>query len=97
MSTHHIFGDLWTPAAAATFDELCHCILCNPCLHHFNHRKLTILWTDFLSQGFGYIVCQPDDDDASLQLVAHYMSGNGFDFMTSTSQGKLYPIAFGSW
>jgi hypothetical protein len=90
-------SDLWTPAAAAAFNELSHCILCNHCLCHFNHRKLTILWTDFSSHGFGYVVCQPDDNNnASLQLVAQYMSGNQFDFMISTSNGTLYLVAFGS-
>jgi hypothetical protein len=88
--------DLWTPAAAAAFDELRQCILCNPCLCRFDHKKLTVLRTDFSSQCFGYVVCQPDDDDASLQLVAQYMSGNGFGLMASTSKGTLYPAAFGS-
>jgi hypothetical protein len=82
-------GDLWTLAAVAAINELCHCILCNPCLFHFNHRKPTVLHTDFLSQGFGYILCHPDNNNASLQLVAQYMSRNGFDFMTSTSKGTL--------
>ncbi len=92
-------GDLWTPAAAAAvaFDELCHCILHNPCLFCFDHKKLTILRTDFSSQGFGYVVCQTDDNNASLQLVAQYMSVNWFCFMTSTSKSTLHPIAFGSW
>jgi hypothetical protein len=90
-------GNLWTSTATAAYDELLNCILCNPCLCCFNHRKLTILRTDFLSQGFGCIVCQPDDDDASLQLVAQYMSGNGFGFMTLTSKATLHPVAFGSW
>ncbi len=88
-------GDLWTPASAATFNELRHCILCNPCFYCFNHGKLTVLWTDFLSQGFGYGVCQPDDDSTSLQLVAQYMSGNGFDFMTSTCKGTIHHVALG--
>ncbi len=94
--TLHV-GDLWTPAATAAFDELRHCILCYPCLCHFNHRKLTVLRTEFLSQGFSYVVCQPDDNDAFLQLIAQYMSRNGFGFMTSTSKGTLHPVAFGSW
>jgi hypothetical protein len=88
-------GDLWTPAVAAALDDLCHCILCDPCHRRFNHRKLTILWTDFSSHGFGYVICQPDDNYTSLQLVAQYMSGNGFELMTSTSKGTLYPVAFG--
>jgi hypothetical protein len=92
-----LVGDLWTPAAAAAFDELRQCILCNPCLSCFNHKKLTILWTNFSSQGFGYVVCQPDDDNAFLQLVSQYMSSSGFGFMTLTSKGTLYPVAFGSW
>ncbi len=90
-------GDLWTPAAAAAFDELRQCTLCNPCLCHFNHKKLTVLGTNFLSQGFGYMVCQPDNDNVSLQLVTQYMSGNGFGFMTLTIKGTLYPVAFGFW
>jgi hypothetical protein len=93
--TLHV-GDLWTPTAAAAFDKLRQCILCNPCLHRFNHKKLTDLRINFLSQGFGYVVCQPDNDNASLQLVAQYISGNGFGLMTSTSKGTLYPAAFGS-
>jgi hypothetical protein len=88
-------GDLRTPTITVVFDELRNCILRNPCHHHFNHRKLTVLWTDISSHGFGYVVCQPDDNDTSLQLVAQYMSGNGFELMTSTSKGTLYPVAFG--
>jgi hypothetical protein len=60
-------------------------------------KKLTVLQTDFLPQGFGYVVCQPDDNNAFLQLVAQSMSGNGFGFMTLISKGTLRPFAFGSW
>ncbi len=88
-------GNLWNSTAAAAFEELQNCILHNPCLCRFNHNKLTVLWTDFSSLGFGYIVCQPDNDDASLALVAQYKSGNGFDFMTANSNGILHPVAFG--
>ncbi len=90
-------GYLWTPAAAAAFDELLKCILCNPCLCCFNHKKLTVLRTNLLTQDFGCMVYQPDNNDAFLQLVAQYMSGDDFFFMTPTSNGTLYPIAFGSW
>jgi hypothetical protein len=40
-------------------------------------------------------VCQPDDDDISLELVANFMSGNGFNFLTKTGKGTLHPVAFG--
>ncbi len=57
-------GDLWTPAAAAAFNELSHCIICSPCLRCFNHRKLTILRTDFLSQDLAMLF-------ASLMTMMH--------------------------
>jgi hypothetical protein len=50
-------GEMWTPEAQITFDDLRGSILCNPCLRWFDPRKLTILRTDFLSKGFGYVVC----------------------------------------
>jgi hypothetical protein len=86
---------VWTHTAAAAFDDICHCILC--CLCCFNHRKLNVLQTDFLSQSFCYVICQHDGNDASLQLVSQYMSGKGFGFMTPTSKGTLHPVASGSW
>jgi hypothetical protein len=63
----------------------------------FQSQKADHLPDSLLLQGFGYVVCQPDDNNASLQLVAQYMSGNGFGFMMLTSNGKLHPVAFGSW
>jgi hypothetical protein len=41
-------------------------------------------------------VCQADDDDTYLVLASQYMSGNGFNFLTKTNDGALYPVAFGS-
>ena len=89
-------GNLWTPTARETFDDLRNSILCDPCLHRFNPKKLTVLHMDFSAKGFGYIVCQADDDDVSLALVSQFMSGNGFHFLTKTNGSVLYPIAYGS-
>jgi hypothetical protein len=74
-------GDLWMPELQATFDNL-RLILCNPCLQRFNLWKITILHTDFLAKGFGYVVCQSNDDKTSLALASQFMSGNGFHFLT---------------
>jgi hypothetical protein len=49
-------GDLWTPEMQATFNNLRGSILCNLCLRRFNPRKITVLRTDFLAKGFGYVV-----------------------------------------
>jgi hypothetical protein len=89
-------GEMWTPEAQITFDDLRGSILCNPCLRRFDPRKLTILRTDFLSKGFGYVVCQPDDDNASLALASQFMSGNGFHFLSKDNECVLHPVAFGS-
>jgi hypothetical protein len=89
-------GDLWTSEVQTTFDNLCGLILCNPCLGRFDPRKITILTTDFSAKGFGYVVCQPDDDKTSLALTLQFMSRNGFHFLTKTNGGVLNPVAFGS-
>ena len=48
-----LVGDMWTPHACKTFDDLCHAILRDPCLRRFNPGRLTVLRTDFSSKGFG--------------------------------------------
>jgi hypothetical protein len=89
-------GDMWTAEANNAFEELKQSVLCDPCLRRFDHRKLTVLRTDFPALGFGYVVCQPGDDECSLAKAAQYMSSNGFGFMTKDGNGILHPVAFGS-
>ncbi len=88
-------GDMWTPDVQSTFDYLRNSILKNPCLSHFDLAKLTVLRTDFSSMGFGYVVCQPNNDNVSLELVLQFMLGNGFHFLTTTNGGVLHPVVFG--
>ncbi len=59
-------------------------------------KQLTVLRTDFSAKGFGYVVCQADDDETFLALASQFMSGNGFNFLTEINGGVLYPVAFGS-
>jgi hypothetical protein len=40
-------GDMWTAKANAAFEELKNSVLCDPCLHWFDHCKLPLLRTDF--------------------------------------------------
>jgi hypothetical protein len=87
---------MWTPDVQSTFDSLRNSILEDPCLCCFDPAKLTVLCTEFSSKGFGYVVCQPDDDNFSLELILQFMSGNGFHFLTMTDGGVLHPVAFGS-
>jgi hypothetical protein len=53
------------------------------------------LRTDFSSQGFGYVVCQPGTDAASEAAMAAYHSGSDFSFMTKEYSAVLRPVAFG--
>jgi hypothetical protein len=87
-------GKSWTDEARTTFYKLKQSILCNPCLRWFNHRKLMVLCMDFSAQGFGYVVCQPANNNILMAMAAQFMSGNGFDFMGKNNKGILHPVAF---
>jgi hypothetical protein len=88
-------GDHWTDKAQTAFCKLQQSILCDPCLKRFDHSKLTVLCTDFSAIGFGFVLCQPADDDILTAMAAQFMSGNRFDFMGKENAGTLHPVAFG--
>jgi hypothetical protein len=89
-------GPMWMTEAQAKFDDLRQSVLSDSCLQWFDPAKLTVLCTDLSAKGFGYIVCQPGDNDVSLELVSQFMSGNVFHFLTKQGDGVLYPVATGS-
>jgi len=99
LTTHHEYTDqvspIWIDACRRSFDDIRIAILSDPCLARFNHRRLVVLHTDFSSQGFGYVVCQPGTDEASEAAMAAYRSGSDFSFMTKESSAVLRPVAFG--
>jgi hypothetical protein len=49
-----MLGDLWNQEAKVAFDEMRQAIH-DPCLQCYDHRKIFVLWTDFSSEGFGYL------------------------------------------
>jgi hypothetical protein len=53
----------------ATWNNMHEAILKDPCLCQYNYRKLLVLCTNFSAEGFGYVACQPADDDASIQAM----------------------------
>jgi hypothetical protein len=89
------FGNMWTSEASAAFNGICNAILNNPCLHRYDHCKFLVLQTDFSGEGFGYITCQPANNNASLQAMHKCMQGGTFDFMTKDSSNMLHLVAFG--
>jgi hypothetical protein len=98
--TKHGYTDpvqpLWTEAAQRAFDDMKLSIISNLCLQCFNHRKLVVLRTDFSSIGFGYVLLQPSNDEASTQAALNYRNGKGFSFMTKESTAHLHPVCFGA-
>ena len=81
-------------ACRQSFDNIREAILSDPCLTRFNLRCLVILRTDFASQGFGYVVCQPGTDEASEAAMIAYCSGSDFNFMTKDSSAVVRPVVF---
>jgi hypothetical protein len=86
----------WTTSCQNSFKDIKHAILSDPCLKHFDHNPLIVLWTDFSSKSFGYVVCQPGSDTASTATMDAYHSGSDFSFMTKDSTTALHPVAFGA-
>jgi hypothetical protein len=56
---------------------------------------LIILRTNFLSQGFGYVVCQPGTDAALEAAMVAYCSGSDFAFIRKEFSAVICPVAFG--
>jgi hypothetical protein len=84
----------WSTAAQNSLDVIKNAILANPCILPFDYRKLIVLRTDSCL-GFGWVLCQPGDDEASNKAVQEYRSGKGFNFMTKDSSAILCPVCLG--
>ncbi len=86
----------WTTAAQDFIEDIKQAILLDPCLMQFNHQQLIVLCTDFSSCGFGYVLCQPENNEASTAAINAYQSGTDFSFMTKSSRAALHPVVFGT-
>jgi hypothetical protein len=86
----------WTTAAQDSFNDIKQAILSDPCLKRFDHNRLIVLRSDFSSKGFGYVICQPGNNNASTTAMNAYCSGSDFSFMTKDSTAVLHPVAFGA-
>jgi hypothetical protein len=87
-------GAKWMLIPIAAWNDKCKAVLKDPCLCRYDHQKLLVLCTGFSAEGFGYIACQPAEDDASMQAMHWCMHGGSFDFMTKDSTALLHPVAF---
>ncbi len=86
----------WMTAAQGSFTDIKQAILSDPCLKCFHHSHLIVLWSDFLSKGFGYIVCQPRSNTATTKAMNGYNYRSDFSVMTKDSMAVLHLVAFGA-
>jgi hypothetical protein len=75
-------GNSWTSVASAAFKERHGTILADPCLWGYDHHKLLVPRTNVSDNRFGYVACQPADDEVLLSAVHHCMQDEGFEFMS---------------
>jgi hypothetical protein len=86
----------WIPEAEGAWEDLKEAIMSDPCIQRFDYRKLCVLCTDFSSRGFGYVLLQPANNEASTQAAQDYRNGKGLSFMTKGSTAILRPVCFGA-
>jgi hypothetical protein len=70
-------------------------IFADPCILHFDYWKLIVLRIDFSCLGFGWVLCQPGDNEATTKAVQDYRSGKGFNVMTKELSAILCTVCFG--
>jgi hypothetical protein len=87
----------WTTAAQDALSNVKEAILSDPCLKQFDHHHLIVLRTDFSSHGFGYVACQPGNNDALTAAMDAYQCSSEFSFMEKSSMVVLHLVAFGAW
>ncbi len=84
----------WMPEAEGAWEDLKDAILLDPCIQQFDYHKMIVLHTDFSSHGFGYVLLQPGNDEASTQAAQDYRDSNRFSFMLKGSKSILRPVCF---
>ena len=62
----------WTHDTERAWADLKDAILSDPCIQRFDYRKLIVLRTDFSILGFGYVLLQPGNDEASVKAAQNY-------------------------
>ena len=90
-------GPHWTQETQAAWEDLKGSILADPCIQRFDHCKLIVLRTNFSAKGFGYVLLQPGNDEASTNAAKDYLDGKGFTFMTKDSKAILHPVCNEIW
>jgi hypothetical protein len=77
----------WITATQDFLKYIKKAILLDPCLQRFYYKRLIVLRSDFLSKGFGSVLCQPGNDDALTEAMNAYHSSADFSFYNQDIHG----------
>ena len=61
--------------------DMIEAILSDPCVGRFNPKKRSYLMMDASKLGYGYNLCQPNDDPASIAAMEREMAGGECEFL----------------
>ena len=68
----------------------------DPCIGRHDYKKRSYLLTDFSKRGFGFNLCQPNDDLESIAAMTCEMDGGECEFLQPRSKLLLLTAGFGS-
>ena len=71
-------------------------LISSPVLARFDPLNITFLKTDWSSEGMGWILMQPDDNDAFIAAANKLKSDGICDFDLALNGARLKPMSFGS-
>ena len=86
----------WTPALVKLFADLKMCITSAPVLARFDTTRPTFLKPDWSSEGMGWILMQPANNNESQAASKKLLALGECLFDLSKHGARLKPIAFGS-
>jgi len=70
-------------------------VLSDPCVGRFNPKKRSYLMMDASKLGYGYNLCQPNDDPASIAAMEREMARGECEFLKKVLSSCLEPVASG--
>lgn len=93
------YDTLLTPAQIVSVSDerkdMIQAIIKDPCLMRWSPTKRSYLRTDACARGFGAVLLQPDDDDASLAAMNREIEGGPCEFQTKDGENlRLRPVNF---
>ena len=86
----------WTPELRTLFADLKICITSSPVLARFDPSKITFMKIDWSSEGTGWIIMHPADDNESGKATTHLRAIRECSFELSKNGARLKVIAFDS-